>query len=105
MLINVKARVEGNGTSFANWGILLSHFINRPYEVAITGENWLEKRKQLDRYFLPDIILMGGEKEGRLPLMKGKIIDGQTTIFVCKDKVCRLPVTDISEALKQIKEK
>ena len=47
---------------------------------------------------------MGGEKEGNLELLKGKFIEGQTTIYVCKDHVCKFPVTTAREALEQINE-
>jgi len=45
---------------------------------------------------------MGGEKEGTLELLKGKLVAGQTTIYVCKDFVCKYPVTSAGEALEQI---
>jgi uncharacterized protein YyaL (SSP411 family) len=102
MLSNVKSDLMANVTYFGNWGILMSHFIENPYEVAITGEDCFEKRKELDEHYLPNVILMGGKKAGTLPLLKGKFINGQTTIFVCKEKACRLPVTEVREALKQI---
>jgi hypothetical protein len=42
-----------------------------------------------------------GGKQGSLPLLQGRFAD-ETRIFVCKDKTCGLPATNIEEALKQI---
>ncbi|MFK8037309.1 MAG: hypothetical protein AB8B74_03380 [Crocinitomicaceae bacterium] len=43
---------------------------------------------------------MGGEK-GTIPLLEGKFI-GETTIFVCVNKSCQMPVVEVQEALKQM---
>lgn len=103
MLNNVKDRVVNHGGYFANWAILMSYFVSPPYEVAIVGPQWQAKRRELDRHFIPDMLLMGGAQEGSLPLLKDKLIKGQTTIFVCKNKSCRMPVSEVKEALKQLR--
>ncbi len=103
MLNNVKAGLLGQGGYYANWGILMTYFVSSPYEVAIVGKDWMKLRKELDEYFFPNMLIMGGAKEGNLPLLKSKLVPGQTTIYVCKDKACRLPVTTIDDALEQMK--
>jgi len=103
LLNNVKPDLVRGGPYYANWSLLMTYFLHPPAEVAILGDEWDARRKELDRHFLPYMILMGGKKEGRLPLLKNKLIAGQTTIFVCRDKTCRLPVTETREALKQLK--
>ncbi len=104
MLDNVKANLVSGGVYFANWAILMTYFIEGPCEVAITGQDCIKKRKELDKHFLPHILLLGGKKESKLPLLKNKLIAGQTTIYVCKDKTCRVPVTKTKDALRQIKD-
>jgi uncharacterized protein YyaL (SSP411 family) len=37
-----------------------------------------------------------------IPLLEGKWTDGQTTIYVCENKVCQLPVTETNLAIKQL---
>jgi len=102
MLNNVKADMVTNGPYYANWALLLTYFIHPIAEVAIIGDEWEARRKELDRHYLPHMILMGGKTEGKLPLLEGKLIEGQTTIFVCKNKACLLPVTNVREALTQL---
>jgi uncharacterized protein YyaL (SSP411 family) len=104
MLNNVKSGMVRNGPYYANWALLLTYFVHPVAEVAIVGDEWETQRKKLDRHFLPHMILMGGKNQGKLPLLEGKLIKGQTTIFVCKNKACRLPVTNVKEALKQLTE-
>ena len=103
MLKNVKPRLTHGGSYFANWANLLTYFIEPPPEVAIVGDDCIAKRKELDRYFLPHIILVGGKKEGKLPLLKHKLVTGQTTIYVCIEKSCQRPVTETDDALRQMK--
>jgi uncharacterized protein len=103
MLNNIRGDLVRGGSYYANWSRLLAYFTHPPAEVAIMGEDWESIRKDLERHYLPDMILMGGTTEGTLPLLKDKLTEGQTTIYVCRNKACRLPVTEISKALEQLR--
>ena len=67
------------------------------------GSNWQQKLSEFHQHYLPDVIYMGGDKEGALPLLENKLIDKKTTIYVCENKTCQLPVEEVALALKQIK--
>jgi uncharacterized protein YyaL (SSP411 family) len=54
---------------------------------------------------LPNVFLSGGKNEGKLSLLEGKLVEGKTTIYVCQNKTCKLPVTDVKQALAQIYER
>ncbi len=103
MLQNVKKDVIKNGPFYSNWAILLYHHIKEPYEVAIVGKDFQRIRQEFDQHYLPNTLLLGGKKEGSLELLKNKMIDGQTTIYVCQNKACKLPVTETSKALDLLK--
>jgi uncharacterized protein YyaL (SSP411 family) len=103
MLNNIKQETIAGANYYANWDILLTWFIDPPFEVAIVGENYEALRKEISSFYLPNVFLLGGNSEDSLDLLKNKLIDGQTTIYVCKNKTCSLPVTSITDALKQIK--
>ncbi len=102
MLNNVKETTIENGAYYANWSILMLWFANDPYEVAIVGKDYDIKRKEFDKHYLPNVFLSGGKNEGSLALLENKLIEGQTTIFVCQNKTCKLPVTEVNEAINQI---
>jgi uncharacterized protein len=102
MLNNVKENTINGGAYFANWDILMSWFASPPYEVAILGNEFESKLQEFNRNYLPGVLFSGGKKEGRLSLHQSRLIEGQTTIYVCRDKVCKIPVTGVSEALQQI---
>jgi uncharacterized protein YyaL (SSP411 family) len=41
--------------------------------------------------------------EGTLALLEGKLTKGETVIYVCQNKSCQRPTTDVEEAMKQLK--
>lgn len=102
MIGNVKQNALDNGIYFANWDVLMALFAGEPYEVAILGEAFESKQKEFNQYYLPNAFFSGGRREGALPLLKHKLIEGQTTIYMCQNKLCQFPVTEVKEALKQM---
>ncbi len=84
---------------FSNWLQLMFDLTEAPYEVAIVGPDAVKKRNELARNYLSNAILLGGETEGSLPLLANKLQEGDTYIYVCKNKVCKLPTDDVEKAL------
>lgn len=103
MLNNMRAEVVKNPPYYSNWLSTMIWQVKTPYEVAILGDDFATARKELDQQFLPTSFLLGGKTEGDLELLSYKLVPGQTTIYVCQNKVCKLPVTSVSEALNLIK--
>ena len=87
---------------FANWYNVLGAAAFQPYEVAIMGSDAAAKRKELLSHYLPTAVMMGGAAEN-LPLLQQKLVKGKTIIYVCRNKVCKLPTTEVSVALTQLK--
>ena len=77
-------------------------FVRPPYEVAIVGVNASNKRDEMVQHYIPNAILLGGEDEGSLELLKDKLQDGETMIYVCRNKVCKLPVTESLKAISML---
>ena len=102
MLVNVADDVQRNIYFYSNWGILQALFTAPLYEVAIMGSDFKNRRQQFDEHYLPNVIFLGGDKESKLALLENKLVAGQTTIYVCRDKVCDLPMQTTEEALKII---
>lgn len=100
MLKTVAPSIKSYASGYSNWASLLLQEVAGSFEIAITGEHFDEKRMELEKLYIPNKIILGG-KQGGLPLLQDKFI-GETKIFVCKDKSCQLPVSDVNEAIKQI---
>jgi uncharacterized protein YyaL (SSP411 family) len=81
-----------------NWGALYCLRVQPTVEIAIVGNTADYLRKDLDRFFIPNKVVLGTTSQSQLPLLE----DGQPLIYVCYDKTCQLPVGSVEEALKQI---
>lgn len=102
MMNQVLAQIPAAVPYFSNWAQLLGIVQKGPYEVAIMGNDALEKSLAMQRSYLPISLFMGGENEN-LPLLENKLMKNKTIIYVCENKVCRRPVTEVSQALEQLK--
>ena len=102
MLMNVQDNIRKNVRYYSNWGSLELQFIQAPFEIAIVGKNAQKVRAEFQQNYMPNAIFLGGKTEGNLPLLQNKLAPGSTTIYVCRNKICNLPTTDVTEALNQI---
>jgi uncharacterized protein YyaL (SSP411 family) len=59
---------------------------------------------EINKYYYPFKIMAGSENANEeLPLFVGREpIEGKTTVYVCFDKACKLPVHTSEEALTQL---
>ncbi len=103
MLSNVAKNTITGGAYYANWDILMAWYVSSPYEVAIVGDNYELLRKEFEQHYLPNVFLSGGKIEGDLEILKDRKVPGKTMIYVCKDKMCKLPVDSVNDALEQMK--
>jgi len=102
MLSQMK-RILFKQVEFAcNWAVLFCQTIQPTAEIALVGSQAHELRKDLDRHFLPNKIVVGTlETENEIPLLQQRTaLQNKTTIYVCFDKTCQLPVFSVEEALK-----
>jgi len=88
---------------YSNWCQLYSELHTRPYEVAIVGNDYQDKLKALQIKYVPNAIFLGGKDEGSLELLKGKLQEDETMIYVCQNRVCKLPTTEVDKAFGLMK--
>lgn len=102
MLHNVKNKAIEYGAGASNWSILYSNLLGDFYEVAIVGKDAKQKLKEINAAYIPNKLIVGSTNESNLPLLAYKYNENETTIYVCIDGACQLPVTETNKALKQI---
>ena len=101
MLLSVVDEISSAVPYFANWVKLLGKVSYGVSEIAIVGEDYLRKNREIQQRFLPMALFLGGIEEN-LPLLDHKMVSGETFIYVCEDKVCKQPVMESYEAWKLI---
>jgi len=100
LLRNIFPLLSKYPSSYSNWIALLLEEVFGSYEIAVTGEGFENLKKEIENYYIPNKIMLGGKK-GSLPLLHDKLGDIDC-IYICKDKSCSLPAFTVEEALKQI---
>jgi len=98
MMLKVTPWLKKGAPYFGQWAQLFGVMTTKPFEVAILGEKAQDLGFEMQHQYLPTALFLGG-KEENLPLLKQKLVDGETKIYVCKDKVCRQPETTVEKAL------
>ena len=91
---------DGQPSFYSNWCQLMLTLSKPPYEVAIVGSDFITPLSAMQKTYQPDAIYLGGSAEGELPLLKYKLSEGQTLIYVCQNKICKLPTEDEAKALE-----
>ena len=87
----------------SNWAVLFTEMYQPTAEIAIIGQNAREMSKPFLSLFYPNRLILGSDDGSDLPLLKERqAIDGQTTIYVCFDKTCQMPVHQVEEAMAQL---
>lgn len=101
MLEVVKSRTIQYPKFHSNWAKAVLMNEKDFYEVAIVGPNALELKKELEHYYIPNMVVLGSTNgDSKLPLLVHKFKKNQTLIYICKNHSCQLPVSTINEALK-----
>jgi len=100
LLRNIIPQVAKYPSAYSNWVMLLLEELYGTYEIAITGAEAENMRAEMEKNYIPNKIILGGNK-GSLPLLQNKF-GAVTQIFICRDKTCGLPALTANEAIKQI---
>ncbi|MDT0650349.1 thioredoxin domain-containing protein [Autumnicola edwardsiae] len=101
MLGQIYDQAMGDPSFYANWTKLIGTKAFGAYEIAIVGGDAEQKNFQVQKKYLPTSIFMGGKKEN-LPLLKSKLVEDETLIYVCQNKTCKYPVSLTEEAIEII---
>lgn len=89
------------GAGYSNWGCLALNLAMPFREVVIVGNNVDEIFLSLHKHYFTNTILAVSEKASESPLLKNRWKKGETLIYICKNNTCRLPVTNVLEAIKE----
>lgn len=104
MLSKMKKLVLTEVQWLTNWSTFATQFVKPTAEVAIVGNDVLNVRAVLDETYAPNKVYVGTTKTSEIPLLQNRTSkNGETMIYVCFDKTCQLPTSDITKALELMK--
>lgn len=102
MVETVQRVIKQEPNYMSHWAIVQAEVYNGLAEVAIVGDDAHNIRKKFQHQFHPFAVTLGSTETSNLPLLQDKTPTGKTTIYVCHNKVCKLPVPTVEEAVKQL---
>ena len=106
MVRRVARQLVKEPVYLSNWAILYLLMSRPTAEIVIVGDNYEKFRQDLERHYLPNKVIMGSKTEGTLPLMVNRTsVTGRTTVYVCYNKACKLPVYAVEDALQQLQQR
>ena len=103
MSLSVSKEFEAYPSGYSNWFDLIYSLKSNYYEVAVVGENAIEKVKKINSRYIPNKLIIGSTSENNLPLLRNRYIEGKTLIYVCVNKACKMPTENIEESISMIK--
>lgn len=104
MIANVSDNLQKHASYYSNWAILHSNITFPFREIVVVGKDYENKIKALNQHYIPNkIVLAAKDGKSNLALLENRFVNGQTKIYICVDKACQLPVSEVEAALKQLK--
>ncbi|TGV00902.1 thioredoxin domain-containing protein [Flavivirga rizhaonensis] len=104
MLNNVKPEMQAYPSGYSNWLDLMLNYTNPYYEVAIVGKDAKKKIAELNETYIPNKLIAGSTSDNNLPLLENRYSPNNTLIYVCVNKACKLPVSEVDKAVTLLKE-
>ncbi len=102
MLTTLLGQIIEYPDAYANWARLLMNTVHPYYEIAVIGKDADKILHELQLRSLPNTLIIGSRQESDIALFEERYVAGKTFIYVCQDKVCKLPVESVGAALDQL---
>ena len=103
MANNVKPDIQKYGSGYANYANLMLKEIVPYYEVAVVGKDAHTKAMELNQKYVPNKLFIGSFESSEMALLQEKYVQGSTIIYVCENKACQMPTTNIIKAQQLMK--
>ena len=102
MVSSVQSIIDNNINSYSVWANNILNRVKSFYEIAIIGPESQIITDEITNYFSPNTIIVQSKTESKLPLFIDRFFEDETYIYVCQNKTCQRPETNINLALKQV---
>ena len=89
-------------SAFSNWLNVLLHFSEQNKELAICGNNALDYLEEINRNYMPNILIAGSSSSSKLPFLENRFSEKETLFYLCNNKTCDIPTSDFKKIIKEI---
>jgi len=102
MVSSVQSVIDNNINSYSVWANNILNRVESFYEIAVIGPESKLITDEITNYFTPNTIVVQSKTESVLPLFIDRFFEDETYIYVCQNKTCQRPETNINLALEQV---
>ena len=102
MVSSVQSVIDNNLNSYSVWANNILNRVESFYEIAVIGPESKLITDEITNYFTPNTIVVQSNTESILPLFIDRFFEDETYIYVCQNKTCQRPETNINLALEQV---
>ncbi|RXG15383.1 hypothetical protein DSM03_102387 [Leeuwenhoekiella aestuarii] len=102
MLTAIHEKVTSFPGNYSQWFTLQLNMTYPYYEIAVVGKDTPTLLSEFNTMHLPNTILVGSSKTQNQELFESRFVAGETYIYVCEEKACKLPVKTVNEAINQM---
>lgn len=90
-------------SAFANWLDLFLNFSDLNRELAVCGHEALKNALEIQKEYLPNIILAGSESQSSLPFLKNRYVSEENLFYICQNRTCALPEKSLLDTILKLK--
>ena len=105
MIAGLEPKMVQYGSAYSNW---LNYYLIRIsplQELIIAGPHALSFNKQFaSKFFGPALLTGGTTDKSPIPLIANRNIEATTLIYLCENKVCKIPYDTVEKALAALKD-
>lgn len=95
---NVFPHIKQYGSAYSNWAIQLLAHVYGNNSITLTGDHIHAWRKQLDKHYIPNKLIIEGTIS-ELPLLKNMTgLDSKA--YLCRHKTCSPPLDSVDEIIE-----
>jgi uncharacterized protein YyaL (SSP411 family) len=102
MMHNLSASMNQYAWFHAGWARLACNLVFPLFEIAITGPEAKEKVLEIEAEYLPHVLLCASSVESFLPLLEQRFTPGETWLYVCENRSCKMPVNKVEVVLDYV---
>ena len=89
-------------SAFSNWLNVFLNFSDEQRELAVCSPNAFLDVAEINSRYLPNLTIAGTSQPSKLPFLENRFTEGQNLYYVCQNKTCQLPESDLDAVLKNL---
>ena len=89
-------------SAYSNWLTVFLNYSHQNKELAVCGEEALKYCSEINRKYLPHIIIAGSTLPTILPFLKDRFTGSDMQFYVCQEQTCLLPTSNYEDIILEL---